>query len=294
MKTLVTTTVLGVALAATAGIGGPAHGQAPFRSTTDPKAATSVRAGQTPPYAANAKKAQRIRFRAAVRSLPVARQTPRGYDRAKFGDWRDSDGDCRDTRAEVLVQESRRPVTRRCTVVRGRGVSSYDKRFWRLASDVDIDHLVPLFEVWRSGGRSWAPARRVAYSNDLADGRTLKAVTDNVNQSKGDSDPARWLPQYGRCVYVAQYAAVKIRWSLKVDAAEKRAMRQVAAHCRNVMITVHQARVVTRRSGGAGTDPRFDTCAEAIAHGYGPYYRGRDPEYAWYVDADGDGVVCES
>lgn len=41
------------------------------------------------------------------------------------------------------------------------------------------------------------------------------------------------------------------------------------------------------------TDPRFDTCAEAKAAGYGPYTRGQDPEYAWYRDADSDGVVCE-
>ncbi|MBO0812901.1 MAG: excalibur calcium-binding domain-containing protein, partial [Microlunatus sp.] len=27
--------------------------------------------------------------------------------------------------------------------------------------------------------------------------------------------------------------------------------------------------------------------------GYGPYVRGRDPEYYWYRDADSDGVVCE-
>jgi len=42
-----------------------------------------------------------------------------------------------------------------------------------------------------------------------------------------------------------------------------------------------------------GTDPRFDTCGAAIAAGYGPYHRGQDPEYDWYRDADGDGVVCE-
>jgi hypothetical protein len=42
-----------------------------------------------------------------------------------------------------------------------------------------------------------------------------------------------------------------------------------------------------------GTDPRFGTCAEAKAAGYGPYYQGQDPEYDWYRDADSDGVVCE-
>lgn len=41
------------------------------------------------------------------------------------------------------------------------------------------------------------------------------------------------------------------------------------------------------------TAPRFDTCAEALARGFGPYTRGADPEYFWYTDDDGDGVVCE-
>jgi endonuclease YncB( thermonuclease family) len=40
-------------------------------------------------------------------------------------------------------------------------------------------------------------------------------------------------------------------------------------------------------------DPRFATCREAAAAGYGPYLDGTDIEYAWYGDGDGDGVVCE-
>lgn len=41
------------------------------------------------------------------------------------------------------------------------------------------------------------------------------------------------------------------------------------------------------------SDPRYGTCREANAHGLGPYYEGADPEYDWYQDRDGDGVVCE-
>ena len=62
-------------------------------------------------------------------------------------------------------------------------------------------------------------------------------------------------------------------------------------------MTVIKAKIAdaadTTGSGPSGTDPRFDYCYQAVAAGYGPYYQGRDPEYAWYRDSDGDGVVCE-
>lgn len=46
--------------------------------------------------------------------------------------------------------------------------------------------------------------------------------------------------------------------------------------------------------GNTGTDPQFDTCGEATDNGYGPYNRGKDPEYDWYRDADSDDIVCET
>lgn len=51
------------------------------------------------------------------------------------------------------------------------------------------------------------------------------------------------------------------------------------------------------RSGSASRsrdrlDPRFPGCADAGAAGFGPYTEGQDVEYAWYPDADGDGVAC--
>ncbi|MEZ5259403.1 MAG: excalibur calcium-binding domain-containing protein [Ilumatobacteraceae bacterium] len=43
----------------------------------------------------------------------------------------------------------------------------------------------------------------------------------------------------------------------------------------------------------ASTDPRFRTCKDAKAAGFGPYWQGTDPEYDWYTDRDHDGIVCE-
>jgi uncharacterized protein DUF1524 len=131
--------------------------------------------------------------------------------------WVDADRDCRDTRDEVLAAESLVRV-RGCDIRAGRWRSYYDGVITRDASGFDIDHLVPLAEAWDSGARRWTAATRQRYANDLGDPRTLVAVTASVNRSKSDQDPAKWLPQLGRCRYVRQWVAVKTRWGLSVDA----------------------------------------------------------------------------
>ncbi len=67
--------------------------------------------------------------------------------------------------------------------------SPYDGATWTAASDVDIDHMVPLAEAWASGAWAWTTSQRQTYANDLG-GPELWAVTDSVSQSKGDKDPA--------------------------------------------------------------------------------------------------------
>lgn len=240
----------------------------------------------------------KVRLRAAIRNLPVAAETPTGYDRSKFRHWIDANGDCQDTRDEVLKAESRVKVSG-CDIRRGSWFSYYDRRTWRNASDVDIDHVVALKEAWDSGAKRWNADTRKRFANDLGDRRSLIAVTDNVNQSKSDKDPAQWLPRYGKCRYVRDWTAVKIRWRLKVNAAEKSKLASIASRCDNVVLTVNRAAIGTSTGGSTGgggtggTDPRYGTCTEAKSHGYGPYYQGRDTEYGWYEDRDNDGIVCE-
>ncbi|MDP3893338.1 hypothetical protein [Nocardioides sp.] len=88
------------------------------------------------------------KLRAAVRQLPVAPETNVGYDREKFRHWIDLDGDCQDTRAEVLIAESHGGTTGGCVVETGEWFSYYDRETWTDAGDVDIDHLVALAEAW--------------------------------------------------------------------------------------------------------------------------------------------------
>ena len=166
----------------------------------------------------------RISVMTALDRLEVRAEHSGGYARSKFGDWIDADGDGLDTRAEVLIDESKTRVTISSRTVRtGRWVSLYDNLTWTDASDVDIDHVVALNEAWKSGAYLWSSARRIAYANDLGVSWALRAVTDNVNMSKGDRDPSSWLPPYRAaiCTYLAGWVAVKLRWKLSVDAAEK-------------------------------------------------------------------------
>ncbi|MEJ7832010.1 MAG: HNH endonuclease family protein [Nocardioides sp.] len=129
-----------------------------------------------------------------------------------------------------------------CSLSGGRWYSYYDRVSWTNPSDVDIDHMVPLAEAWDSGARSWSASERDAYANDLGDSRSLVGVTDNVNQAKGDQDIATWLPTYDKCLYLREFVAVKLRWRLSVDSAEKSAMSSLASSCTNPTITVTRAR----------------------------------------------------
>jgi hypothetical protein len=179
----------------------------------------------------------------AIGDLVGATEVRTGYSRSLFNLWVDADGDGCDTRREVLIAEADDPVTvgSGCSLSGGRWFSYYDGVSWTDTGRIDIDHMVPLAEAWDSGARNWSSATREAYANDLGDYRTLVGVTDSVNQDKSDQDPAEWLPQQQQCRYLREYVAVKIRWRLTVDSAERSAMQSLAATCTNSTITVTRA-----------------------------------------------------
>ena len=180
----------------------------------------------------------------AIADLTVASEVRTGYSRDEFQHWIDADGDGCSTRNEVLIEEADDPVTvgGGCALSGGRWFSYYDRVSWTNPADVDIDHMVALAEAWDSGARTWTSTIRRDFANDLGDYRLLVAVTDNVNQAKGDQDPGTWLPQYDQCRYLREFVAVKHRWRLTVDSAEKAAMTSLASSCTTTTITVTLAR----------------------------------------------------
>ncbi|MBG0855613.1 HNH endonuclease [Streptomyces spinoverrucosus] len=170
--------------------------------------------------------------RSYLAQLTVASEDRTGYNRDLFPHWITQSGAC-NTRETVLKRDGSGVVTdSSCAATSGSWYSPYDGATWSAASDVDIDHLVPLAEAWDSGADSWTTSRRQSFANDLTRPQLI-AVTDNVNQAKGDQDPATWMPSRTayRCTYVRAWVQVKYYYDLSVDPAEKSALTNYLASC---------------------------------------------------------------
>jgi len=98
---------------------------------------------------------------------------------------------------------------------------------------MDINHVVPLKEVWASGASAWTPERRAGFANDLSDERTLQAVSAGANRQQGDRDPASWLPadRDAACQFVSDWVAIKASWGLSVDQVERDAIALTLDGC---------------------------------------------------------------
>lgn len=160
------------------------------------------------------------------------RETGRwAYERELYGDWRDANGDCQDTRDEVLAAQGRQ-IERSpdgCEVIDGVWRGPFTGRTYTDPGDLHIDPVVPLKEAHISGARSWPASKRRRFANDRDN---LLAVEAGENMSKGSRGPSEWLPETGRCRYVEQWFAVKRKWGLRMDAEERAAVDRLLGQCR--------------------------------------------------------------
>ncbi|PXY17101.1 HNH endonuclease [Prauserella sp. PE36] len=164
-------------------------------------------------------------------ALPQLRVAPEDtgarYDRDDWPHW-DYLGDGCDVRDQILQDQGRSVRVGDNCEVTGEWTSVYDGEIVTDAGDLDIDHIVPLAEVARSGSRDWTEAEREAYANDP---EVLVAVTARSNRQKGDQDPATWLPDQDRCGYVTRWVQTKAKYDLTADQAEAEAINAILSHC---------------------------------------------------------------
>ncbi|RZU10418.1 uncharacterized protein DUF1524 [Kribbella rubisoli] len=155
-----------------------------------------------------------------------------GYSRDKFPHWITQSGSC-DTREEVLKRDGTGvKVDSSCQPTAGSWYSVYDKTTFTDSSDVDIDHIVPLAEAWKSGASGWTQAKRQEFANNLTISQLI-AVSASSNRSKGDRDPSEWQPTNAavHCIYARYWIWVKYTYKLSLQSTEKTALQQMLGTC---------------------------------------------------------------
>lgn len=189
----------------------------------------------------------------ALAELTVKGPSPMtGYQRvADFGKaWTDVDGNDCDTRDDVLRRDLQNVKGAPCKVRSGilhdpyTGDTITFTRGVTTSEAVQIDHVVPLADAWRTGAQKLTRTERVALANDPVN---LFAVDGPTNIRKGDGDAATWLPprKAFRCTYVAHQIAVKRTYRLWVTKAERAAMQRILVRCPDQTLPVEAVVVPT-------------------------------------------------
>ena len=113
-----------------------------------------------------------------------------------------------------------------CNVSWGRWVCPYTGQVFEKASDVDIDHIVPLAWAHRHGAANWSREKKRQFANDP---ENLLVVDDATNQAKGDKGPDEWMPPLKSfwAEYARRWMAVKAKYGLITSEKEEAALKIV-------------------------------------------------------------------
>lgn len=226
------------------------------------------------------------------------------YDRGDWSHWIDLDGNCVNTRHEVLAAESLVEASwdadDPCRVEFGQWDDPYTGLTFTVASELDVDHMVPLANAHASGGWRWSAEERRAYANDLTEPPHLIAVQAAANRSKGARGPEAWRPPNlgHHCQYARDWIEIKARWGLTATATEWLALLEMLDTCPNGRPEITDAPEVNEPPPPPAPHPGdvvncgdFDTYDEAYAW-FSQYYD--DFGDIANLDSDGDGVPCAS
>ena len=200
-----------------------------------PTTAPSTAAGAPPPPSA----ANSLSMLEGLTVAPAGSMA--GYSREEFPHWAseaqtygwaEPDGSC-DVRDAVLIRDGEGiRIDGDCSITAGTWLDPYTGQTLTNPSEVDIDHIVPLANAWRSGASSagWSTADREAYANDP---EVLLSADDGANQTKGDKGPEAWKPPNRDywCEYARRWTWIKSDWHLSINPAEEAALRQMIGTC---------------------------------------------------------------
>ena len=139
------------------------------------------------------------------------------YVREEFmSAWSDDDGDCQNLRHELLIEHSLSTVSfsssRQCIVTSGTWLDPYRGEVIKQASNLDVDHVVPLSYAFSYGAADWSSSKKAQFSQDPIN---LLLVSKSANRSKGGKGPAKYMPQLSfHCSYTKIWLDVLEKYTL--------------------------------------------------------------------------------
>ena len=234
------------------------------------------------------------------------------YNRDAWNHWIDENGDCQNTRHEVLIEESFETVTYTgdtyCSVSTGKWFGNYTGQYYYNASELDIDHFIPLKNAHQSGGYNWSSAKKEEFANYRLDPDNLIAVNLSANRSKGAKGPDEWKPSNTEywCEYAYDWIRIKDYWNLTATQAEWDALVSMIETCPEgftyadseeepiVELPAPTTTVASSQPDNPGNTKNcgdFSNYSEAKSwfDTYYPYYGDVGD-----LDRDGDLIPCES
>lgn len=171
--------------------------------------------------------------------LPEAADgTMAGYSREQFPHWEKATESgwsgvpaaC-DARDAALIRDGKDvKYSKSCSITSGKWVDPYTGTKITDSSSLDIDHMVPLADAWRSGASKWTPEQRQKFANDPL---VLVTAGSSANRSKGDRAPDQWAPPAAnaQCAYAVRWIEVKSTYQLSATAAEKLKLGSMLKTC---------------------------------------------------------------
>lgn len=139
------------------------------------------------------------------------------------------------TRHEILLAQADGPVKKSrdgCYISTGTWDDPFSGKTMHRASDLDVDHIIPLKWASDHGGLGWPAREKELFANDPLN---LLAVDDGLNQSKGAKGPTDWMPPNHafRCEYIGQWQAVLVKYpKLSMSPKENRVFKKQINSCK--------------------------------------------------------------
>lgn len=160
------------------------------------------------------------------------------YSRSLYAHWTDDDLDCQNTRAEVLIRDSSTEgivfkTDNECLVTKGEWIDPYTGQTFKIAGELDVDHVVPLKNAHESGAWAWSKAKRREYANYLLEPEHLLPVKASENRRKGAKGPDKYMPplEEYHCEYVTIWQKIKRDWELEMTEDEGDIVQIVLDEC---------------------------------------------------------------